>query len=47
MAPVYAPVMNFYGNTTREDIEAAGMTKYEQFKEWIERYQYEQARVAF
>lgn len=47
VAPVYAPVMNFYGNTTKEEVEAAGMTKYEEFCQWIERYNYEKSREAF
>ena len=46
-SPVYAPNMNFYGNTSREDVEAAGMKTYEQFCEWAERYDYERKRAAF
>lgn len=46
-APIYQPMMNFYGNTTREDVEAANEVGFEQFREWYERLQYEQARVAF
>lgn len=46
-SPVYAPNMNFYGNTSREDVEAAGMKTYEQFCEWAERYDYERRRAAF
>ncbi len=46
-APIYQPVMNFYGNTSREDVETANEAGFEQFREWYERLMYEQIRVAF
>lgn len=46
-APTYAPVMNFYGNTSREEVEEAEKMNFERFREWYDRLQYEQARAAF
>ncbi len=46
-APVYQPIMNFYGNTDQEDVEKANQAGFEQFREWYEQLQYEQARTAF
>ncbi len=46
-APTYAPVMNFYGNTSREEVEEAERMNFERFREWYDRLQYEQARAAF
>ena len=46
-APVYQPIMNFYGSASREDVEAVTQAGFEQFREWYERLMYEQARTAF
>lgn len=46
-APAFQPVVNIYGNASREDVSAGLMMTFEKWKEYMERYEDGRRRVSF
>ena len=46
-APAFQPVVNIYGNASREDVSDGLMMTFEKWKEYMERYEDSRRRVSF